>query len=99
MHRDLTETSVIAASEDVVACDLADGAALLDLKSSTYFTLNEVGSHVWGMIREPKPVSELGEALLMRYDVEPSRCRQDLVSLLQQLADAGLINIVDAGHP
>ena len=99
MRRDLTEASLVAASEDVVACDLADGAALLDLKSSTYFTLNEVGSQVWGLIREPMPVSEVGEALLMRYDVDPARCRQDLVALLQQLADAGLINISDAGHP
>ena len=99
MRRDLTEASVIAAGEDVVACDLADGAALLDLRSSTYFTLNEVGSQVWGLIREPKQVSEVGDALLMRYDVDPTRCRQDLVALLQQLADAGLINISDAGHP
>lgn len=99
MRRDLTEASLVTASEDVVACDLADGAALLDLRSSTYFTLNEVGSQVWGLIREPKPVSEVGEALLKRYDVDPARCRQDLVVLLQQLADAGLINISDARHP
>ena len=94
MSNRLTEASIIAAGEEVVSCDLAGGAALLDLRSSTYFTLNEVASAVWGLIKEPKAVSDIRDSLVARYEVDAARCYDDLVALLRQLADAGLIKIV-----
>lgn len=92
----LTETSVIAAGEEVVSCDLAGGAALLDLRSSTYYSLNAVGSEIWGLVKEPRAVADIRDELLARYDVDPARCYDDLVALLRKLADAGLIRVVDA---
>ena len=43
----LSDASVIAAEEQVISCELAGGAALLDLRSGTYFGLNEIGSEIW----------------------------------------------------
>ena len=99
MSRGLSQLSVVAASEEVVSCDLAGGAALLDLRSSTYFTLNDVGSRVWELIREPKAVSAVRDGLLARYSVEPTQCYDDLVALLEQMADAGLITVTQTTHP
>jgi hypothetical protein len=91
-----SEASVIVASEQVVSCELGGGAALLDLKSSTYFGLNEVGSEIWALIQKPKQLGEIRDALLARYDVEPARCLDDLIALVTQLAGAGLIRVTDA---
>jgi hypothetical protein len=95
----LSETSVIAAGDEVVSCDLAGGAALLDLRSSTYYSLNAVGYEIWGLVKEPRAVSDIRDELLARYDVDPARCYDDLVALLRKLADAGLIRVVDATVP
>jgi hypothetical protein len=75
---------------------LGGGAALLDLRSATYFSVNPVGAYVWELLNKPILVSSVHEALHARYDVAPDACFADLLSLLQELADAGLIRIADA---
>jgi coenzyme PQQ synthesis protein D (PqqD) len=78
-----------------VSCELAGGAALLDLRSGTYFSVNPVGAHVWSLLRAPVAVSDIHGALAARYDVEPAQCYADLIELLQELAEAGLIKVAD----
>jgi hypothetical protein len=92
----LTESSVVFCDADVVSCDLAGGSALLDLRSGTYFSINPVGAFIWGMLREPIPVSDIQDALMARYDVERDKCFEDLSKLLQDLSEAGLVVFVDA---
>jgi hypothetical protein len=77
---------------------LAGGAALLDLRSATYFSVNPVGAYVWELLGSPVAVSEVHAALRARYDVPPDVCFADLMSLLSELANAGLIRIADAPH-
>ena len=96
MSNEISEASVITAGRDVISCALAGGSALLDLRSSVYYGLNEVGSQVWGLIQIPTPVSAIRDALVQRFDVDPDRCHSDLIALLQHLADAGLVTINDA---
>jgi hypothetical protein len=69
--------------------------ALLDLRSGTYFSVNAVGACVWGLLREPMPVSDIHGALTARYDVDAGQCYADLIELLQELAAAGLIRVAD----
>lgn len=92
----LTESSVITSNQEVVWCDLVGGAALLDLRTSTYFSLNSVGAFVWALLRNPIAISEIHEGLVAHYDVEQDKCYTDLMNLLEELTKAGLIIIVDA---
>jgi hypothetical protein len=92
----ITTTSVITRDEEAVSCELAGGAALLDLRSGTYFSMNPVGAYIWGLLNDPVEVSSLHKALHARYDVEPDACLADLLSLLQQLAEAGLVRVANA---
>jgi hypothetical protein len=87
------EHSTIVASKAAISANLADEAVLLDPDSGMYYGLNEVGSQVWELIQEPKMVNEIRDALLAEYEVEPERCQQDLLALLQNLIDKGLIKI------
>jgi Coenzyme PQQ synthesis protein D (PqqD) len=93
----ITTSSVVARDAEAVSCELGGGAALLDLRSGTYFSMNPVGAFVWGLLNDPVEVSTLHNVLHARYDVEPDACLEDLLSLLQQLADAGLIRVANAG--
>lgn len=90
------ETSSVVAVEGILSCGLADGAALLDVKTGTYYGLNEVGSAVWRHIEEPRHFTDIRDHLLARYDADPARCEEDLVKLLTELRRAGLVEVVDS---
>ena len=83
----------IVATTDQVSCDLGGEAAILHSKNGLYYGLNDVGARVWKLIRTPKTLTELRDALLEEYEVETERCERDLGELLDQLASAELIEI------
>jgi trimethylamine:corrinoid methyltransferase-like protein len=93
MGVDFAEDLLIRANGDVVFCELSGELALLDLQSNTYYGLNKVGARIWEMIQEPRSVSQLCEAVVEHYDVDPVRCRADVEALVRQLADARLVRL------
>lgn len=87
---------MVTADKDVISCELGGGAALLDLRSSTYYNVNAVGAFVWDQLQAPRKVAEIEDAVLARYEIDPETCRKDIYNLLKQLADAKLLEITDA---
>jgi hypothetical protein len=97
--KSISEESIVSAGAGVVSCDLIGAAALLNMQSNTYYTLNEVGSRIWGLIQKPTSVSSICSEVSARYEVDTTRCHDDVVALLRALNDAGLIEIVEgAAH-
>ena len=91
----ISERSTIVLTKDQVSADLSGEAAILNLKTSTYFGLNTVGASIWKLVREPKTVSQIRDAIIQEYDVEPDRCEHDILELLQELSKHGLIEIIE----
>jgi hypothetical protein len=89
----ISANSIVVACKDQVSCELEGEAAILDLKSGTYFGLNPVGAIVWSMIAEPRRVTEICDALLNRYDVAAEQCDREVVELLGELRAQGLIRV------
>ena len=85
--------SVVVVVPEQLSCDLSGEAAILSLTSGTYYGLNAVGGRIWTLIREPQVVQGILERLLAEYDVEASRCETDLIALLQELTDEGLVEV------
>ena len=85
--------SIVVVSQDQVSCELGGEAALLNLKAGVYYGLNEVGASIWKLIQEPKRVGEIRDAILEEYEVEPDNCEADIMALLQDLLDNGLIEV------
>jgi hypothetical protein len=86
-------SSVVVASENQISSDVAGEAVILDLKVGVYYGLDAVASRIWHLIQHPRSVSEVRNALLDEYDVDPARCEQDLLMLLRQLEASRLIAI------
>jgi len=89
--------SVVSVSADQISCDLEGEAAILNLKSGTYYGLDEVGATIWNLVAQPTAVSAIRDALLERYDVDAERCERDLLTLLGELHEHGLIQVSDGG--
>ena len=95
MKRSVAVGSSVVAARDPVFSDLGDEVAILDFKSGMYYGLDEVGARVWSLIQEPRTVKEIREVLVNEYEVEPDRCEHDLITLLQRLAEEGLVEVRD----
>ena len=95
MEKTLSLDSIVAASPDQVSCLLGTEAAILNLKSGVYFGLEGVGAIVWDLIAKPKPVNEILETLLERFEVDQERCQNDLFALLAELDRRGLIEVTE----
>lgn len=93
MKNPISKSTIITAVKKQVWCDLAGGAAILDLKSGVYYGLNTVGTRIWDLVQEPRSVDHVLHTLLEEYDVEPERCERDLLALMEELAARGLIEV------
>ena len=92
----LSPQSIIVAISEQVSCQLGEESAVLNLKNSVYYGMNPVAARVWKLLQQPRSVGELCDALVDEFDVEPERCAQDLLSLLNKMRDEGLIDIRNA---
>jgi hypothetical protein len=87
--------STVVSAKDQVSSDLGGEVAILDLKAGVYYGLDAVGARIWSLIQEPRTVNEIRDILLEEYEVEPERCKHDLLVLLQRLATEGLVEVED----
>lgn len=93
MDQPLSASSIVGATRDHVSCSLGDEAAILNLKNTVYYGLNPVGTRVWDLVQQARSVSDIRDALLREYDVEAGECERDLLQLLQQMREQGLIEV------
>lgn len=93
MIHKLSDLSVISVTKDAVHCDVEDEVVILGLKDGVYYGLNPVGAFIWNLIQKPKTVAEIRDAVLKEYDVEKEVCENDLMELLTELSDKGLVEV------
>ena len=91
----ISESSIITQTKEQVYSQIDGESVILNLKSGEYYGLNSVGARIWELIQEPKAVNEAQNLILAEYEVELEQCQNDLVALLQELAEAKLIDITD----
>ena len=89
------ETKVVV-SKDQLSANLGDTLAILHMGSNTYYGLDEVGLRVWELIQKPVSIGQLCENIVNEYDVDPKVLETDIVSLLEEMLEAGLVEIVNA---
>jgi hypothetical protein len=89
----LSFTTVVVASSKQVSCPLGDESAILSLKNSVYYGMNAVGTRVWALLKEPKSVADVRDAIVEEYDVDAERCGTDVLALLEQMKEEGLIEV------
>lgn len=89
----ITEHSVIMAVDHQISGELPDGeAVILNLKNGVYYGLNQVGSRIWSMIKQPISAHEICEILLNDFNVEREQCIRDVLSLLNEMDANQLIS-------
>ena len=78
-------------SGDALTATLSDGAVLLNLHSKRYFSLNETGTRVWGLIEQNAELDDIVRTLTAEYDVPESDARSEVMALVSELLAEGLV--------
>ncbi len=84
---------LFSARSSVVASELSNGSALLDMSAGKYYSLNVVGTHVWKDIQSPSSLQSLVVSVVEKFDVGVDDCRRDIAGLLTSLIGAGLVEV------
>lgn len=92
--------------EDVVrACDhqlsaqLGEDVVVLELDAGIYFGLNATGAFIWEMLAQPTAVAAIPQRISDEFEVDDATARDDLISLLRRLHQAGLVEICTPADP
>lgn len=89
-------TDSVVVAEQQVSAPLGDETIILHMDDGVYYGLDPVGTRIWDLLQRPRVVSEIRDRIVEEYDVEPERCEEDLIDLLQQLTDRRLVRITGA---
>lgn len=80
-------------SPEALFQDISGEGVILDLKSASYFGLDEVGVRVWQLLQVNPDLNAACQTLLNEYEVDARQLEQDLHKLLAQLVEAGLVTV------
>lgn len=64
---------------------------LLDLNTGRYYTLNSLGSVIWDLCTGHNTINDMHAVLCDRFEVAPEQALDDLVALVHQLVQEGLL--------
>ena len=81
----------IELSPDVLSQEVSGETVLLDIRSESYFGLDQVGTRIWELMQENGDLETTFKAMLDEYDVDPGQLESDLTELVEKLEKAGLL--------
>lgn len=76
---------------EVVYTDLVDGAVLLHGETKFFYSLDPVGTTIWGLLDETDTVDGLVRRLVAEYEVSPELARTSLSEFIRQLEHEQLV--------
>ena len=89
----VTLATRVQPSGEVLAQEVGGEAVLLDLAGERYFGLDPIGTRIWALLAPAPVLEQVHASLCAEFDADPARIETDLLALVQQLAEAGLIRI------
>lgn len=87
------------ASTQHLYSEIDSEAVILDIDSGTYYGLNEISNRIWQLLQIPSSEHQLVTTLLEEYEVTKEKATEDLQHFLQNMSNAGLIEVVNEKAP
>ena len=91
--KSISTESIVSQIEDIVTSDIDDEKVMMSVEKGQYYNLDPVGSRVWELIDKPIKVSELIDALLLKYDVDRETCERDVLAFLEEIHEDGILQV------
>lgn len=91
----LSPRSRVEVPDHVITRLVGGSTVILDVQSGRSFTLDAVGSRVWGLLESTGSVDETLAALAREFDADLADLQVDVLQLIEQLSAGGLLAIAD----
>ncbi|WP_176559382.1 PqqD family protein [Rubellimicrobium roseum] len=72
-------------SPETIESALGDETVILHMGSDTYFGLDALGTRIWAMIKDQRPLPEIRDSLAQEFGVDPSVIEVDMTRFLSDL--------------
>lgn len=86
-------TQSLTLSPTTLMQDMLGESALLNLGTEIYFSQNSIATQMLLALINSDSIAVAYEKLLNQFDVEAERLQSDLLTFIQQLLDAGLVDL------
>lgn len=83
----------ITVPQGVLVSEVGLESVFLNLKSSNYFGLDEIGTRMWKVLTTSETIQMAYNALLNEFETSEAQLQSDLDELIQKLSANGLIEI------
>jgi len=101
--KDIDLHGIVSPTPVAVAVPAETECVLHNLQTGATYRLNEVGARIWELLEMGHTVAEIQAQLRAEYrlpeDVPPEQIERDVIIILTELHDYGLLTISDAVHP
>ncbi|MET0283415.1 MAG: PqqD family protein [Polyangiales bacterium] len=88
--------TTVVVSPNQVSTSLGHEAVILGADAGEYFGLNEVGARIWELVQQPVQVSEICSQICAEYEARADEVERDVLELLTELRERGLLDVRDA---
>lgn len=91
----LEASTKVVAAEDTLSTNLDGESVVLHTGTGQYYGFNSVGTEIWESLSSPRTVDDVVQHIAMEYDVTHDKCREDVESLVAELIDKDLVEVVE----
>ena len=81
----------VTVPDDVLISQLQEESVILNLESERYYGLDDVGTSFLSALTTSDSIETAYDRLSREYDVDPQELRDDLLALVENLIDQGLL--------
>ena len=91
----LERSTIVARVPGLCAGELDGEAVLMSVDQGRYYGMDPIGTRIWSLIETPLAVSDICDHLRKQYKVTPEECERDVLTFLNELAEANLLRVID----
>ncbi|MEO6247746.1 MAG: PqqD family protein [Sphingomicrobium sp.] len=91
----ITEASLIVRNDKIPTGEIDGELVALDLERGDCFGMDRVGTLIWAMSAAPVQVATIIDRLTEDHEVDRQTCRDDVLPFIGELAEAGLVRLVE----
>ena len=88
---DVAPTDQFAVHPSVLCRQLSGETVLLNLESGIYYGLDPVGTRVWQLLLQGQTIADICGTMIDEYDVAPDVLRDDVLRLVGELCERGIV--------
>lgn len=88
---EISVASTFNIPESVAWRNVNEEIVILKLKSGEYYTLNEVGQHVWQAISDQQNVEGIIKQIVDQFDVTYEKAKEDVMKFLDSMLKESMV--------